>query len=110
MSNDPLSDMPFAVDEGESLEKILAQLLTTENIEMKTEIPNPINLVRLSMYGDWLKSNGKINASLMVESFVKKYLLYMVSHERKRSREIVEAISQLKDKDRSVMDKLTTPP
>jgi hypothetical protein len=102
----------FEMLSGEdSAEKILREMLSKENIEMKTEIENPIALAQLSTYGETLALNKMHKSAKTVQKFVDFYLLYMVSKDRKRSEEIIRAIEgRFREPERSLTDKLTNQP
>lgn len=99
-----------AMGEGESLERILIRLLQSEDIELKTEIQKPLNLARLNLLADWLMIENCPNASKMIKEFIQSYLKYMVSHNREGRKEIIQAIAEGMKRDKSLTDKLTTPP
>lgn len=70
--------------------KILDKLLCKTDIEMKTEIKNPLAISKLRCIAAELDRRGMANASQIITDFVDNYLLNMVSYNRKRSGEIVE--------------------
>lgn len=82
----------FEQKEEETVEKILSELLDKDDIELKTEINNPLNVSRLMMISKWFEVNEYDDSSELIEKFVNYYLLYMVSHNRESRREIVTAI------------------
>lgn len=77
--------------QSSSLEKILAEMMDKKNIEMKTEIPNPVALIILDLYASALRTKNMTISADTVEMIVTNFKLYMVSKDRKRAKEIVEA-------------------
>lgn len=75
--------------------KILDKLLCKSDIEMKTEIKNPLAISKLRCIAAELSRRGMANASQIITDFVDNYLLNMVSYDRKRSGEIVEGFKQI---------------
>lgn len=93
--------------EEESVEKILVRLMTPnvgdtpDDIAMKTELPNVLNIVKLQALADWLEKEGLPESSKLVRDFVKNYMHDMVSHGRKGRLEITKAVSNIKEEQRS---------
>ncbi len=78
-----------------TLELILNNLLdTTNNLESKTEIGNPKDLANLKLYSLLLENDGLKECSKTLKNFIKWYLTYMVSYKRKRSIEIIKALTK----------------
>lgn len=76
--------------------KLLKELISSdENLEMKTEITNPLYLAILKTYSEYLKRNKFDAAHSHVEYFIKQFLVYNVSKKRKSRAEIVEAFKQM---------------
>jgi len=84
--------------ENTSFEQILNELLSAEDIELKTEIIDPVALTRMKAYSDYWRSIGLTKTADFLDGFIQKYLLYMVSYKRQRAQEIVGAVSALVDK------------
>lgn len=103
-----LDDM--IVQSDETTEKILARLLDSNDIEMKTEIQNPLNLARLFSVADALTHEGYKSSGKLLTSFINIFLLYMTSFNRKRSTEIVTALTEALKREKTMVDKLTQPP
>lgn len=93
-----------------TLELILNNLLdTSENLESKTEIQNPFILTNLKLYSIDLKNDKLNRCSKTIETWIKWYLTYMVSHKRKRSIEIIKALTKgLEYNELGLGKKLTT--
>lgn len=76
----------------DSIEKILGNLLTDNNIELKTEINNPFALSVLKTIQKYLKEKKLQKSSGFIKIFIKYLLKYYVSYERKSRTEIVDAV------------------
>jgi hypothetical protein len=70
--------------------------MTTDNIELKSEINNPLNLTKLKIIGAWVKQQGMPGVDGTINLFVQDYLKFMVSHNRQGRLEVVKAISEFK--------------
>jgi len=99
-------------DDGISLQEILVSLLKADkDLDFKTHINSPMALTGLYLLGKQLKSNQLIISAKIIETFIEKYLKYMVSYNRLGRTEIVKAISSLLDKETismSFSEKLTS--
>jgi hypothetical protein len=99
--------MPGFIDElvpveEESVERILAKLMEPGGIALKTDYPKPVVVVKLSIFGDWLKQEGMDDSAALVHNFVKYYSEDMVSNKRKGRAEIVKALSdRMREDERS---------
>jgi hypothetical protein len=80
--------------EEESVERILAKLMDSKDIALKTEYPRPLNVARLSVLADWLTQEGMEESGKLVREFVKYYSENMVSYGRKGRGEIVRALQE----------------
>lgn len=85
----------FEKGSSASYEQILNELLTDKAIELKTEIPNPLALAQLAALSAALKDEGCPRSAKVIDDFIAKYLLYMVSNKRKSRTEIVSAFNQI---------------
>lgn len=93
----------------ESLEKILANLMNDENIELKTEINNVPSIAILSVLSEYFKEKGLAKSNELIENYVKKYLKFMVSSNRKGRLEIIDAVKGMVSSFRlTVKDRLTS--
>lgn len=102
------------LDEFEKLndvtaEEILTNLMQAENIEMKTEIKKPLQLAKLYVLKTLLQNTGFNTASNIIDTFIQKYLVYMVSDKRKGRKEIIEAVSGIREQVKTVKEKLVNP-
>lgn len=100
--------MPGLMDElipseDESVEKILVRLMQGgEDIAMKTDLPKPLNVVRLQTLADWLTQEGFIDSGILIRSFVTYYMHNQVSWKRRGRGEIVKALTEkLREEERS---------
>jgi hypothetical protein len=76
------------------LANLLGSLMETTDIELKTEIGNPLNLTRLKTVGVWCKQQNIPGGQDSINQFIDAYLKYMVSHQRRGRLEVVKAISE----------------
>lgn len=92
-----------------SLQQILNNLLDGKhNLDLKTEIFKPKDLASLKILAEFL---GRLNFSksqIVIESFIKTYLRYMVSFERKSRSEIIKALSNLIEQENKDISKKIT--
>jgi hypothetical protein len=86
-------------DDSNKLSKELAQLVsslqTKQDIELKTEIFNPLAIARLREFASWGEREGLVGIGKITEVFIQKYLEYMVSYNRQGRAEVVRAISEM---------------
>jgi len=97
-------------ESGESFETILLALMDKANISMKTEIHNPLVLTQLHAIADWLKAETLYKEAKIIYKYIKKYLEYMVSYDRKARTEIIAALTEGLKRQMSLSEKLTRPP
>jgi hypothetical protein len=100
----------FEMVQDETIERILGALLKPDSIELKTEIAQPLNLARLSEFGNFMFSLGYKECEKTIKSFVKYYLEYMVSHDRQGRKEIIQALAQSLKAEQSTLEKMSQPP
>lgn len=100
MTVKPRGKKDFVRIEDLSLEHILASLLDDKNIEMKTEIYDAKDLAGYSTFSEFLKEDGFKAESKYMDVYLKAYLLFNVSKDRKRSLEIVEAVRSLYEREK----------
>lgn len=93
----------------DSFQKILISLLDPENIETKTEIELPMPLAQLAILADVLEKEGVPDLPELLRNFIKKYLVYQVSHLRKGRTEIIGALTEGIKEERRLREKLTSP-
>lgn len=95
-----------------SLQEILSNLIDgEENLDLKTDIENPLNLARLYLYSVILEKYEMKKSSELIETFINKFLRYRVSNKRKSREEIIKAISGMLDRMQtriSLSERLTT--
>lgn len=93
-----------------SLQQILNNLLDGKhNLDLKSEIFKPKDLASLKIFGEFLGKLKYPKSQIVIESFLKTYLRYMVSYERKSRTEIIKAISSLFEiENKQLSKKLTT--
>ena len=98
------------MQEKDSLEQILNNMLDPENIEMKTEIQRPVNLTKLKMLSIWLRNEGMINCANMIDAFIYEFRVNMVSNKRQSRKEIISALTPNLQEARTIEEKLTSQP
>lgn len=77
------------------VEKILEQLLDSKDIELKSEIHNPISLAKLKVLAAVLGMLKMKRSAKTVDAFIEWYLKYMVSYKRQSRKEAVNAIARM---------------
>jgi len=85
--------------EDRTPEMILSELLTAKDIEMKTEIQQPINLAKLYVVGEVLKTEGFPRSGQTIHDFISKMNLYFVSHNRMSRTEAIEGLKAIRGKE-----------
>lgn len=69
------------------------ELFTKDNIELKTELPNPLSVTTIEVIGEHFKDLDDGIPDIL-NTFVKHYKVNMVSNQRKSRQEFVKAIVQ----------------
>lgn len=105
--DDIMQSMGFVSSTPDSLEKILKALMESDNIELKTEIPDPLNLAKLLTITEWFEANGYKRSADTLRKFITGYLKYMVSNKREGRKEIIHALAESLAAKRTVGEKLT---
>lgn len=77
------------------VEKILEQLLDSKDVELKSEVHNPIALSKLKALAIALEICKLKNSSKVIDKFIEWYLKYMVSYKRQSRKEAVNAIARM---------------
>ena len=90
-----------------SLEKILANLLDTKDIELKSEINDVASITVLKTLGDYLEKKKLPNSAALIQCYLQDFLKYMVSYSRKGRMEIIDAVKGLGQRTFDLKDKLT---
>lgn len=99
-------DQLFQESEDLSAEQIINELIRPENIELKTEIPNPAALVKLKLLGQWCRKEGLEDCGQLIDDWIEHYLKYMVSNKRQSRAEIINAIAMSAERKRSFRDRM----
>jgi len=81
-------------DKKISFQEILLSLLDEEDLEMKTEIHDPLGLTALKILQEYLEKCELSKSAKLIDIFTEYFLKYMVSYKRKSRAEIIEAISK----------------
>lgn len=103
-----LSDL--AIFDDESPEKILLSLLDKDNVEMKTEIEEPLRLAQLKTVENACATEKLRRCAKSIKIFIYNYLVYQVSHDRQSRKETIQALQALMTNERTIGEKLTEPP
>ncbi len=80
---------------SKSPEMILSEMIEPQNIELKTEISQPINLAKLSTIAEACRHEKLERTARVIDYFVEKYLRYEVSHNRESRREMIEGLKAI---------------
>jgi len=94
-----------------SKEEILMYMYQDDNLEMKSEIKNPLALACFKVLGVYLASYKLKKSPKLIESILKIYLKYMISHNRLGREELFKTISSLFDRETirmSISERLQT--
>ena len=92
--------------QGQSLENILVDLINAEKVGMITDIQQPRNLTRLEILGDTFTARNAPKCGKILEIFVNKYKINMVSHKRGSRIEMRDMISAGLQREKALEDKL----
>jgi len=99
-------------DENE-LSKLISELINDRNIELKTEISNPLIMSILDSLGDYLEQKGLKQSSNLLKSFLFWFRVNMISFNRKSRTEYIKAINSLysseiteKEREEKLLNKL----
>jgi len=104
---EPLSPLDLVKGEDfESLNKILLAMLNDENLELKTEIRNPLAVTQLVLLGKWLKLEGFEDCEKLINAFVLEYRTNMVSNNRMSREEVTTCIAERIKREPTVGEKL----
>ncbi len=82
-----------------NIEQILNALLNDTNIELKTQIVNPLGLTTLKTISEKLNNEKCIKCANTINTFIDWYLRYMVSWNRQSRDEIVRSVIALRVKE-----------
>jgi len=90
-------------DEEVSAEKILSQLLSNKNINLKTHILSPVEMAILESYIDeidkqrvFAKEHGYKQTARFLKNFTLKFKEFMVSWKRLSREEIISALAEIR--------------
>jgi len=76
--------------DANTLKESMEMLVSKENIETKTEIPNPLMLAIWESIADSMETKGLVQSSAIMHTITQKLLVYMVSKNRKGRGELLE--------------------
>lgn len=87
-----------------SLEDIVSSLLDSEeDLEMKTEIHNPLAMAIYTASSYYIKSEGYVETHKFIDKFLNAFRKDMVSYDRKSREEVKQMVSSLLDRERVSM-------
>lgn len=96
--------------EEETVEKIVVNMLNPENVEMKTRVGVPLALSRLELMGTWYEIENLPISKKVIDIFCKFLRVNEVSLDGKSREEIVRILSEAIKQERSMQDRLASPP
>lgn len=83
-----------------TLQQILNNLLDgTKDLDLKTHIFKPKQLASLVVFSNYLKTFKLKKSYNLLDSFIQKYLRYMISFKRLSRTEIIKAFSKITEVD-----------
>jgi hypothetical protein len=92
------------------LEDILSNLINKQDLELKTEIHNPLIISTLDVLAITLKENNLNSSSNILSNFLYWFRINMISYKRLSRNEIIKGIIGLREEvieeRRSFLDKL----
>jgi len=101
------------VKNNDEFSKLISELINDSNIELKTEIPNPIVMSILDTLGDYLEAKQLKNTSAFLKTFLFWFRTNMISFQRKSRTEYIKALNSLytaqeneKEKEQKLLNKL----
>lgn len=80
---------------SKSPEMILSDLIEPQNVEMKTEIAQPINLAKLATLAKACENEGYTRTKTVLDYFINRYLVFNVSHNRESRKEVIEGLKAI---------------
>lgn len=92
--------------EGDSVEQILRDLLNDKNIELKTELKNPLMMSKARLLVTWCRAEGLTTTADLLEAFIEFYVRDMVSYNRSSRTEITQAIAEIMKRDQGLKQRL----
>jgi hypothetical protein len=103
-------DNDFSPIEEQSPMQILNSLQDKENVEMQTEIQQPLNLTRLETLAKWCGDEKAFSCQATLTQFANDFRINMVSFNRQSRKEIITALTQALEDERKLSEKLMSAP
>jgi hypothetical protein len=103
-------DNDFSPIEEQSPMQILNSLQDKENVEMQTEIQQPLNLTRLETLAKWCGDEKAFESQTTLTQFAKDFRVNMVSFNRQSRKEIITALTEALEDERRLSEKLMSAP
>jgi hypothetical protein len=109
------SEMDFGESDFTPLEEqspmqILNSLQDKENVEMQTEIQQPLNLTRMETLAEWCHDENAFISENTLLNFVNKFRINMVSFNRQSRKEVISALTESIKEERRLSEKLLSVP
>ena len=91
-----------------TIEQILLDLLDPENIELKTEIANPVAFSVFEVMSEFFSKQYDKEVGKLTKSFIDHNRINWVSHNRESRKEVIQALANLEEKEaiKGRMDRL----
>lgn len=97
---DELDDLFAGNTQNEDMQReIVHELLSSEDIEKKTELAKPIAWSALRTIKHFLKSHALTGSAGIITGFMRTSFKYLLSHDRKSRAEFVEALKSVHETD-----------
>jgi hypothetical protein len=77
--------------------EIVDQLLSTDNLEQKTELEKPIKWSILTIVQTYLENKKMQKSANIIKNFVSISMRYLISKNRQSRKEYIEALNSLND-------------
>lgn len=88
----------FQRGQQDDYSQIIKSLIEPSNVELKTELSNPQAVTALTILADWCEAERMTKTSELINSYLTRYRIDMVSNSRKSRTEVVTAVSELRAK------------
>jgi hypothetical protein len=93
----------------ESIEGFIGDMLSAEDTPTKTEVNEPTVLTQMEIYAQLWRLQGFEDAAKLIELWVEKFRVNMISKKRKSRTEVVQMVSEI-NRERSQSERLTSVP
>ena len=100
-------DKLIPIQEKDSLQQILNNMIDIDNVAMKTQIQKPSNLTKLAILSKWIRSEQCPDTSDLLDIYITEYRINMVSYNRQSRKEVIAALTSGLQQERNIQEKLT---